>query len=231
MERSFLGQVPLCFVAFIAVYLVLDLPPVSHDYWLTRVRQIDFLGAFTLVTAVVALLLGLDSGSNLGWSHTVTIISLSVAPFLFALFLFVEIKIASHPFAPGHIIFDRSLFACYLANFFGVAGQMAIIFFAPLYFQVVNAFSATQSGALLVPGMLAGVSASLGGGWIIKRTGRFYWVTVSGYGTLLFALLPLTLSVVVRSTLGEVVGLLLTSIGAGSGGLFSLRSTFYVGIR
>ncbi|KAH7023520.1 major facilitator superfamily domain-containing protein [Ilyonectria destructans] len=214
---SFLGQVPLCFVAFFAVYFVLDLPPVSHDHWLTRMRQIDFLGAFTLVVAVVALLVGLDSGSNLGWTHIITVIALSLTPALFALFVFVEIKVASNPFAPGHIIFDRSLFACYLANFFGVAGQMAIIFFMPLFFQAVQGNSATQSGALLVPGMIAGVLASLFGGWWIKRTGRFYWVTVSGYGVLLFALLPLILSVLFRSTPGEVLGLVITSLGAGCG--------------
>ncbi|KAK7422866.1 hypothetical protein QQZ08_009315 [Neonectria magnoliae] len=214
---SFLGQVPMCFVAFVAVYLVLDLPPVSHDHWLTRTRQIDFLGAFTLIIAVVALLVGLDSGSNLGWSHKVTLVSLSLAPSLFALFVFVEIKVASNPFAPGHIIFDRSLFACYLANFFGVAGQLAILFFMPLFFQAVQGNSATQSGVLLVPGMIAGVLASLFGGWFIKRTGRFYWITVSGYGLLLFAILPLGLSVLFRSTSGEVLGLVVTSLGAGCG--------------
>ncbi|KAK7402977.1 hypothetical protein QQX98_011253 [Neonectria punicea] len=211
------GQVPMCFGAFLAVYLVLDLPPVSHDHWLTRMRQIDFLGAFTLIIAVVALLAGLDSGSNLGWSHKVTLVSLSLAPVLFALFVFVEIKVASNPFAPGHIIFDRSLFACYLANFFGVAGQLAILFFMPLFFQAVQGNSATQSGVLLVPGMIAGVLASLFSGWFIKRTGRFYWITVSGYGLLLFSILPLGLSVLFRSTGGEVLGLVITSLGAGCG--------------
>ncbi|KAF5554591.1 multidrug resistance [Fusarium napiforme] len=77
---SFLGQVPLCFLAFIAVYIVLDLPPVEHDHWLAKVRKIDFLGAFTLVAAVVALLFGLDSGSNLGWSHAMTVVALSLTP-------------------------------------------------------------------------------------------------------------------------------------------------------
>ncbi|KAJ4198003.1 hypothetical protein NW755_000692 [Fusarium falciforme] len=214
---SFLGQVPLCFVAFIAVYFVLDLPPVSHDHWLTKVRQIDFLGAFTLVIAVVALLAGLDSGSNLGWSHIITIVALSLAPVFFGLFLFVEMKVASNPFAPGHIIFDRSLFACYLVNFFGVAGQMAILFFMPLFFQAVQGLTATQSGALLVPGMIAGVIASLLGGWIIKRTEKFYAITVSAYALLFVAALPLGLSVWFRSTTGEVVGLVATSLGAGCG--------------
>lgn len=65
-QRSFILQTPLCVVAWVAVYFVLDLPPPSHDSWLTKLRQIDFLGAFTLVAAVVALLAGLDFGSNLG---------------------------------------------------------------------------------------------------------------------------------------------------------------------
>ncbi|KAF4965029.1 hypothetical protein FSARC_7123 [Fusarium sarcochroum] len=214
---SFLGQVPLCFVAFIAVYFVLDLPPVEHDHWLAKMRKIDFLGAFTLVSAVVALLAGLDSGSNLGWSHIITVVALSLTPVLFGLFLLVEIKVASHPFAPGHIIFDRSLFACYLVNFFSVAGQMAAIFFVPLFFQAVQGLSATESGSLLVPGMVAGVMASLLGGWIIKRTGKFYSITVAAYALLLSAVLPLGLSVWFRSTLGEVIGLIVMSFGAGCG--------------
>lgn len=180
-------------------------------------RRIDFLGAFILVLAVVALLAGLDAGSNLGWSHLVTVVSLSLTPFLFGLFIFVEMKVAKHPFAPGHIIFDRSLFACYLANFFGVAGQMAIIFFMPLFFQAVQGNSATQSGALLVPGMVCSVIASITGGYIIKRTGRFYWITVSSYGLLLFAVLPLTLSIWFETTIGEVIGLVLVALGAGCG--------------
>lgn len=215
--RSFLGQVPLCFVAFTAVYFVLDLPPVAHDHWLTKMRQIDFLGAFTLIVAVIALLAGLDFGSNLGWSHIVTVTSLSLTPVLFALFIFVEMKIASHPFAPGRIIFDKSLFACYLVNFFGVAGQMAIIFFIPLFFQAVQGLSATQSGALLVPGMVAAVVASLAGGWFIKKTGRFYWITATAYGLLLSSVLPLALCVWLKSTPGEVAGLVITSFGAGCG--------------
>ena len=180
-------------------------------------RRIDFLGAFTLVIAVIALLAGLDSGSNLGWSHIITIVSLSLTPLLFGIFIFVEMKVAGHPFAPGHIIFDKSLFACYLANFFGVAGQVAIIFFMPLYFQAVQGNSATQSGALLVPGMVSSVIASIGGGYIIKKTGRFYWITVASWGLLMFATLPLALSVWFRTTPGEVIGLVLVALGPGSG--------------
>lgn len=98
---------------------------------------------------------------------------------------------------------------------------MAIIFFMPLFFQAVQGLTATQSGALLVPSMIAGVIASLLGGWIIKRTEKLYAITVSAYALLLAAVLPLGLSVWFRSTPGEVIGLVVTSLGAGCGMLIA----------
>ncbi|KAF5590762.1 multidrug resistance [Fusarium pseudocircinatum] len=212
---SFLGQVPLCFLAFIAVYIVLDLPPVEHDHWLAKVRKIDFLGAFSLVAAVVALLFGLDSGSNLGWSHAMTVAALSLTPVLFALFFFIETNVASHPFTPGHIIFDRSLFACYGVGFFSGAGQTSTIFFLPLIFQAVQGLGATQSGSLLVPGMVAAVAGSLLGGWIIKRTEKFYAITLSANALVLVPVIPMGIFVWLRSTAGETIGLTIMSFGAG----------------
>lgn len=214
--RSFLGQVPFCAVAFIAVSLCLHLPKTDHSHWREKVARIDFLGAFLLICAVIGLLSGLDSGSNRGWSDTFTVVSLSLTPFLFAAFLYVEACVATNPFAPGHIIFDRSLFACYAGNFFAVTGQTASIFFAPLFFQAVQGLSTTQSGILLIPCMVAAVAASLSGGLIIKRTGRYYWVTFAGYAILFFSSISLMVSIYLRSTEGVVISLAGTATGAGS---------------
>ncbi|KAF4511724.1 hypothetical protein G6O67_003496 [Ophiocordyceps sinensis] len=214
---SFILQTPLCVVAWLAVYFVLDLPPTSHDGWLAKLRRIDFLGALTLVLAVLALLAGLDFGSNLGWSHPLTVVSLSLTLPLFALFVLVETRVATNPFAPGRIIFDANILACYLANFFGSAGYFGILFFLPLYFQAVEGLNATMSGVLLVPAMVFSVAASLGGGWIVKKTGRFYWVTVGAYGVLFVSVFPILVSVWYRFTPGETMGLVMTAIGGGSG--------------
>ncbi len=218
--RSFIGQTPLCIVAALIVYFALDLPPPSTDHLYAKIKRIDFLGALTLVTTVLALLFGLDTGSKAGWTHRTTILSLGVVtPLLLAAFLYVEARVASHPFALGRIIFERSMFACYMANFFGLAGQMGAFFFIPLYLQAVHGFSATVSGALLVPGMLTGVSASIAGGWVIKRTGRFYWITVLGFG-LLFAALPvLAAGLWARNVVLEELGYVICCIGVYSGKL------------
>jgi hypothetical protein len=122
-------------IASLMVFFVLDLPKVEHSHYREKVGKIDFLGAFSLVVAVLALLVGMDRGGNVAWSDTVTIVFLSISIPLFALFVFIEMRIAANPFAPGYIIFDRPLFASYLSNFFSLAAHMGVVFYVPLYFQ------------------------------------------------------------------------------------------------
>ncbi|KAI0118890.1 major facilitator superfamily [Nemania sp. FL0031] len=122
---AFIVQCPIALLAFLSVYLVLHLPHTDHSHWSAKFLRIDFIGAFTLVTAVFLLLFGLDNGSNEGWAKTITILPLALAPVLFAVFVFVEAKVAKEPFAPGNVIFDPPLLAAYGTNFFGVAGQVS----------------------------------------------------------------------------------------------------------
>lgn len=163
-SRAFIGQFPIAIAAWLAVFFVLRTPKVDHTHWTEKLARIDFLGAFTLVTAVFLLLFGLDNGANEGWSRTITVVPLALAPILFAGFVFIEMRIASHPFAPGHVIFHRPLLAAYGANFFGVAGQMGVMFFIALFFQAAAGFSAFKSGLMFLPSTLAMLVGSLGGG-------------------------------------------------------------------
>ncbi|KJZ72722.1 hypothetical protein HIM_07914 [Hirsutella minnesotensis 3608] len=70
---SFLVQVPLCGLAFLAIYYLLELPAKKQEALLDKIRRIDFLGALVLVAAIAALLAGLDSGPSRGWRHSTTI--------------------------------------------------------------------------------------------------------------------------------------------------------------
>ncbi|KAL8792278.1 MAG: hypothetical protein Q9195_005157 [Heterodermia aff. obscurata] len=206
---AFLGQVPLCALAFVVVGLVLKLPKTESSDWKTKLKRVDFLGAFVLVCAVFILLLGLDRGSNYSWKAPVTIVSLCVSFPLFFLFILVELKIASEPFAPGRIVFERSLFACYLCNFFSFAGWLAGIFYLPLYFQARDGLSGTQAGIRLLPGIVAGVSGSLFGGFVMKKTGKYYWLTVCAYTSLALGMVLILLcaGLVTNNTYGILVGI------------------------
>jgi MFS family permease len=180
---AFIFQGPLCLLAFMAVVLVLHLPKRDHSNWKEKFFKIDFLGAAILVTAVAGLLLGLDRGSNGDWNSPITIAGLCTTP-LFVVFILVEKYVAQNPFAPGRIVLNRSLFACYLCNFFSFGGWLASLYFIPLYWQVIGDYSAARSGLLLVPSILCGVSGSLVGGFYMKHTAKYYWITVITYTNL-----------------------------------------------
>lgn len=219
-----MGQAPLTLLAIITVYLALHLPHHEDTNWKAKLRRVDFLGALILVTAVFTLLLGLDHGSNVSWKSLKIWGLLCTSIALFLVFAYVETKVAQEPFAPGRIIFQKSLFACYLCNFFSFGGWLAAIFYIPLYDQAVNGVTASQAGARLLPAIFAGVSGSLFAGFLMKKTGRYYSLTVAAYMGLLWGFVPILLfsGLVAKSTLGVAVGLAICGFSNGIGVTSSL---------
>ncbi|KAH7360676.1 putative transporter [Rhexocercosporidium sp. MPI-PUGE-AT-0058] len=61
---AFIIQFPLTLLASLILHLTLTLPAPPKTAWLSKLQQIDFLGALTLILTITLLLLGLDHGSN-----------------------------------------------------------------------------------------------------------------------------------------------------------------------
>ncbi|KAF7973860.1 hypothetical protein HWV62_14066 [Athelia sp. TMB] len=223
---SFLIQVPAMMVAIVTVAFALHLPKaVAANLW-TRFRRVDFLGAITLISSIFFLLLALNYAGNLAWSDRKTILALAAFAVLFPLFCIVEVAFAAEPFAPKRIIVNRSLIAAYAVNFFGVASAMTMIFQISLYYQAARGMSAVQVGLWLLPSIFAGVAGSLGGGLIMQASGKYYWLTVAGYASLLVGSIVVVLAagVVGHSLAWLVVGQFLSSLGNGNGVTASLIS-------
>lgn len=212
---AFVGQFPLTILAWLAVFWVLDLPRTDHAHWTVKLRRVDFLGALALSAATFVLLWGLDNGANEGWSRPVTVVPLALTPVLFALFIFIEVRVVASPFAPGHVILDPPLLAAYGANFFGLAAQMGAMFFIAMFYQAAMALSATHSGALFVPSTFFGLTGSLSAGLLIRKTGKFYGLSLVGYLVMLLGLIPLVLfsGAAVKSVTGVVIGMMIMAFG------------------
>ncbi|KAL8869614.1 MAG: hypothetical protein Q9174_004143 [Haloplaca sp. 1 TL-2023] len=221
---AFLAQAPLCALAFVSVFFVLNLPRKEEQGWQKMLARVDFIGCLVLVCAVFTMLLGFDRGSNVSWSLPITIASLSISFPLFILFLLVEQRFAAEPLAPGRIIWDRGLVACYFCNFFGFAGYLSVLFYLPLFFQAVDGFTATQASVRLLPSIVSGVSGSLFGGLVMQKTGRYYWLTVIAYSTLVVGVLIIMLcsNFLINSTWAISVGQVAAGFGNGIGVTSSL---------
>ena len=221
---AFLGQVPLCLVGFLAISFLLKLPNKEEKAWKENLRRIDFLGAALLVSAVFGMIFGLDRGSNISWSLPISYAPLVASVILFVAFIYVENRVADEPFFPGHIVFDRSTFACYLCNFFSFGGWLGAQFYLPLFFQAVDGVSATVAAMRLLPPILFGVSGSISGGFIMRKTGKYYWLTLGAYCLLTLGSITFTLftGIIVNSTIGIVIGMCLCALGNGTGVTTSL---------
>jgi MFS family permease len=126
-------------------------------------------------------------------------------------------RIASYPFAPGHIIFTSALFPSYMCNFTNMIAFMGTVFYIPLYMQVVDDLSATSAGLRLIPSLIFSVSGSLFGGKVIQRTGKYYWLTIISLCiSVTGSVIILVSSSVLDSIWGLISGLCIMSFGGGS---------------
>ncbi|EKM56847.1 uncharacterized protein PHACADRAFT_118869 [Phanerochaete carnosa HHB-10118-sp] len=216
---SFLLQIPLAVAAIISVTLALKLPKREAEHFMAKLKRVDFVGAVVLVSGVFCLLLGLDRGGNVSWADQITIGCLSAFGVLFILFIVVETKVASEPFAPKAIVANPALVASYFANFFAAGIGLTLSFAITLYFQVVQGRTAGESGIVLLPSIIASVSGSLIGGLIMQATGKYYWLTFSVFSIMVLGqlLVPGFSGVWVYSYVGIALGLALSSFGVGAG--------------
>jgi predicted MFS family arabinose efflux permease len=221
---AFMGQVPLCLVGFLGICFLLKLPAREQKAWKENLKRIDFLGAAVLVAAVFGMIFGLDRGSNVAWSLPISYAPLAASIVLCGVFIYVETKMADEPFVPGHIVFDGSMIACYLCNFFSFGGWLAALFYIPLFFQAVDGVSATLASLRLLPSILCGVSGSLAGGFIMKKTGKYYWLTIWAYCLLTLGAITFTVftGIIANSTVGIIMGTCMCAFGNGAGVTTSL---------
>lgn len=209
----FLGQAPIAAAAFIAIALFVEKRGTEDGTAWEKLKRIDFLGAFWLILAVTALLVGLDRGSNAGWDDMYAVAALLASPILTAIFFLVEMKFAANPFAPVHVIFNRKLAGAYICGFFVVALYRCWVYCMPVYFQAVKDMTSGDVGVLLIPITFAGVSGSLIGGFFIERTGRYKWMSVTAMSVATLLWIPLYLSTaVVQSTVGIMANLVIINM-------------------
>ncbi|MBL0385697.1 DHA2 family efflux MFS transporter permease subunit [Tumebacillus sp. ITR2] len=132
-------------------------------------QSIDWIGAITLVGAVVCLMFGLEFGGNQYAWDSAQIISLFAGfAVLFIAFLFAETK-AKEPII-SFAMFKRRTFATSNAvGFFYGASFIVATVYIPIFVQGVLGGSATNSGLILLPMTVGSVAAAQVGGFLATK--------------------------------------------------------------
>lgn len=145
-------------------------------------HRIDYNGASLLVAAAVPLLLGLSwGGSEYPWGSWQIIGLFIFSVLMWLLFIHRELRADEPVINPR--LFENSIFTVSsLASAIQSAAMFGAIMFLPLFVQGVLGESATNSGIILMPMMLAAMATAIGAGQILAHTGRYKILVVAGFG-------------------------------------------------
>jgi MFS family permease len=177
-------------------------------------RQIDWFGVFTLAGCLIPLLLALTWVTDYGWGSERVVSLLMVAAVMAAAFLFAETR-ATEPVMPLSLFKDSIISISTVAVFLLGVGMFGVIVYIPLFMQSVLGVTATRSGSLLTPLMLAFVAASATSGNLISRTGRYRVIAIIGASLTTFGII-LMAAMNADTTQGEVIrNMIIAGLGMG----------------
>lgn len=175
--------------------------------------RVDYLGATLLAATLVPFLLAVVwGGSTYPWM-SIEIFSL-FATSLFGLFFFIwREQTVPDPILSLGLFQHRVFTVSVLTTFFTAMGMFGAILYIPLFAQTVLHTSATNSGLILTPLMLALVISSTISGQIVSRTGHYRSLAIGGVAIIV-------IGVALFATIGEgttALGLSLRMIVLGLG--------------
>ncbi|PBL02216.1 vacuolar amino acid permease [Armillaria gallica] len=175
-QAAFYFQTPLLLFSFIlvSVKVNIQLPyEIQNQTLYEKLRRIDGMGSLTLV--------------EMPWSHPI-IYGLFIASAVFGvLFILVEKYWSPYPVMPLRLITQRTPLSVSIANLFGSMAAFSMLYNIPLYFSAVRLYSATESGLHLLPHSFAISTGSLFAGWVMRRTGKLYTLTLASSAMTLVA--------------------------------------------
>ncbi len=181
-----------------------------------RKHRIDVMGSITLSLGVSAVLLAtVWGGSQFAWYSWHIIGLYSAGAVLLIAFAWFETR-AEEPVLPLHL-WKSSIFTFSNIASIGVAMTMfGTIYFLPVFVQGVIGNSVTNSGAILVPMLVAMIITSIGSGQLISRTGRYKMVLIAGM-VLMIAGYALLAQLDIHSTNQQViVAMIVIGLGLGT---------------
>src|SRR5690606_2867189 len=173
---AFYVNLPLGGVALVWLILKLRLPKHRTEH------RIDWYGAGVLTVGITAIVLitswgGQEHGYPWGSWQILSLAALAVV----ALAVFIPIeRRATEPIMPLHVFRDRNFTLINVLGFLLGFAMFGAITFLPMFQQIVQGATATNSGLLLLPMMATSMVVSLFVGNMITRTGRYKSYPVIG---------------------------------------------------
>jgi len=205
----FLINLPIGLVALAIVLRFLHIPHTRRSV------RIDWWGAATVVLALVPLLLVAEQGREWGWGSPGAIACYVIGVLGIAAFIVSEKLMGDDALIPLKLFTNPTFRMATILGVlvgFGMFGAMMTI---PLYLQLVNGATPTESGFLMLPMILGLMIASIVSGQIIARTGVYKWFPRVGTFLMAAGFLWFTFATADKPVWYMMIGMFLVGLGLG----------------
>lgn len=182
-------------------------------------QVIDWLGAITLVTAIVSLMFGLEfGGKQFAWSSWQSITLFSIFAVFFIIFIWAETR-AKEPIISFWMFKNRLFASSQILAFLYGATFIGLTIFIPIFVQAVYGGSATNAGIILMPMLLGSVVGSALGGILQTKTSYRKIMAIS---VIAYSIGMILMSTITPDTARGVLSTYMVFVGFGVGFSFSL---------
>lgn len=176
----FLINLPIGIAALLMVVSFLHIPhhPVKH--------RIDWLGAVTIVIAVVPLLLVAEQGREWGWDSWLSISMYVTGAVGIIAFILAERAAGDEALLPLKLFKSRTFTMSTILGVIVGVGMFGGMMTLPLMLQIVLGASPMDSGFMMMPMVFGMMTASILSGQLTSKTGKYkHWLVI---GTAMLAI-------------------------------------------
>ncbi|QKV77324.1 MFS transporter [Amycolatopsis sp. Hca4] len=215
----FLINVPIGVIALFVVARVLNVPHTPHKH------KIDWWGALTMVVAVVPFLIVAEQGQKWGWGDQKSILCYVIGGVGVIAFIVVERWMKDAALIPLRLFKNSTFTVAIIGGVIVGVAMFGAITMIPQFMQVVQGYTPTESGLLMLPLMAGIMLSSIVSGRITGKTGRYKIFPIIGTimiagGAFLFAQVkydsalwhPLVAAAIIGLGLGQCMQTLIIAV-------------------
>jgi EmrB/QacA subfamily drug resistance transporter len=154
------------------VIFIMPLPWVEGTI-LSKLKRIDYLGIFTLSVSIILFVLSTTwAGGDYSWSSYQVLLPFCLSFAFLGVFFYVESRVAHEPVLPPQM-FNLNVIICSLINTILGISDFTIIYYLPVYFQILKGETASQSGYELAPFLVVSALVAMASGLLATKLKSF----------------------------------------------------------
>lgn len=186
-----------------------------HLHHVRREARIDWMGATSLVVALVPLLTVAEQGREWGWGSGRSLAAYVVGAVGVAAFVLAERRMGDDALIPLRIFRLRAAAVVIGASVIVGAAMFGAITVLPQYMQIVHGASPTKAGLMMLPMVMGMMSAGIVTGQITSRTGSIRIFPIIGSGMAGVSMIALSFVSADTDLLWVMGGMVFLGLGLG----------------